>query len=1125
MGVSPALHIQLFGTFSLRYGQQEVTELSSGKVQALLVYLVLHRTKPQPRQALAYLFWPDSSDAQARTNLRQTLHQLKQRLPDAERYIFADTKTLQWNEEALHTVDIAEFQTSLEAASHAEQRHDVSRQIQNLEKAAGLYQGALLPGCYEDWLFQERDRLQQDAIRALETLISLFENRQDYNAAIRYGQQLLRIDPLHEPAYQALMKLYLAKGDRPSALRTYHRCCAVLQDELGAPPSPATCDAYHHMLTLETGATGERDTQPLSGKESDLSTTLARATPLVGRSQEWARLQADWQIARSGMARFVLIQGEAGIGKTRLAEELVTACAKEGPLVARTRCYAVEGRLAYAPITDWLRSLALPFGFGMLDAVWLSELTRLLPELLTEYPDLPRAQPLTESWQRQNFYEALVQTFKGWIETVGHGQALQPLLLVMDDVQWCDPETLEWLQYCLRVVPMVPLLMVGTARSEELEENCPLIQLLRSLHRDEQVTEIHLERLDADATGQLASYVAAKDLGTEQITALYQQTEGHPLFIVEMMRVNLLNQFQRVSNPTDQFSSSTPVPVDDVIPLPPKVYAVLSARLAQLSPHTRQLVSLAAAVGRSFTIELLQQASGNNEEDIINGLDELWHSRIIREQGPGTYDFSHDKLRDVAYDSISGPKRRLLHRRIADALETIHHHDLDAVSAQIAAHYEKAGLSSRAVPCYLQAADVAQRIYANSEAIQAFRQALRLLQTMPLTTRRLEQELSIYTRLGVSLVAVNGYGSPEVKAIYDQARALGQQLGHPPNPPVIRALAITAIVQGDLQLALELGQHLLALAENDHDTILTVEAHYVMGVTTFWLGDFHTSQHHLECAIERYQPGNQPEHLALYAQDPHIICLSRLAFTLWCAGDPVRGMEASQSAVRDANQLAHPFSLAYALTWTAMLHSHRRDIPLTAQYATEVIALSEEKQLGIWLAIGRMLQGWGIAHTGDVSNAIQQMKSALDSLEQIGAEFVKPYFLSLLADAYGLQGEFDTALALIQQAFQVMSQSGERWVDAELHWRQGELMRLAGKENSRVKLCFEQAVAIAHNQGAPTLALQAIVSLAVLNKSPSKPPSCPESLWDWLQQTLSAQPSAPEPLIFQQARTLFRTVL
>ena len=1120
MNDQPDLQIQLLGSLSLHYLQQSIVHLPGAKAQALLAHLLLHLESPQSRQLLAYHFWPESSDAQARTNLRQTLHQLRQRLPEADSFIQASNQTLKWNSQTSFRLDILEFGQCLNLAKLAEQKGNTSAQTGYLQQAVEIYGGDLLPECYEDWIIPKREQFHQKAIGALESLIALLEVDQDYDAAIGYGQRLLALDPLHEVTYRTLMKLHLARGDRASALRIYERCCSVFKQDLGIEPSLATRDTYQYLLQQDNLPAPTTSHSPTLAESKSPSSAVAVATPLVGRNQAWAEVHATWRRTISGSAQLLLIKGEAGIGKTRLAEELVLYCQKQKVTIARARCYAAEGRLVYAPVTDWLRCLSAQIRLHSLEFVWLSELTRLLPDLFAEYPDLPKAQPLTESWQRQYFYEAIGQAFKR-VLAPSEGMSPPSLLLVVDDLQWCDQETLEWLQYFLRLAAELPVLIVGTVRSEEVDEAHPLNGLVRSLHRDEQMTEITLDRLDFESTAALAAYVADYPLAAAQAQVLFRQTEGHPLFVVEMMRANLLASFVQAGSASAPAAGGKAV-AEDANHLPPKVQSVLTARLAQLSPETRQVTNLAAAVGRSFTLGVLHQASGEDEDAIVEALDELWQHRIIREQGGDTYDFSHDKLREVAYNSISDPKRRLLHRRIAQALETLQAQDLDAVSAQIAAHYEKAGLSSKAVPYYLNAAAVAQRIYANTEAIQAFRAAIALLQTMPVNPKRLEQELSLHTLLGVSLVAVQGYGSPEVKAVYEQARSLAQQLEYAPSPPVIRALAITAIVQGDLRLALELGQHLLALAEAGQDGILAVEAHYVMGVTTFWLGDFKASRDHLERAIKRYRPECQQQHLTLYAQDPNVICLSRLAFTLWYLGYPEDSMQVSRHAVTAARKLSHPFTLAYALTWTAMLHSHRRDIPLTAQYASEVIALSEEKQLGIWLHIGQMLQGWTRTYTEDADDArgIAQMQAALQALETIGAEFLKPYFLSLLADAYGRMGATDHALDLIQQAFEAMEQSGEGWVESELFWRQGELLRLHQANSAEVQNCFERAIAIAQSQSIRLLELQATVSL----QQDSHPALFPEVLSNWVYETLESTPRERYPLIFQQAITLLQTL-
>ena len=386
---------------------------------------------------------------------------------------------------------------------------------------------------------------------------------------------------------------------------------------------------------------------------------------------------------------------------------------------ARTRAYAAEGRLAYAPIIEWLRSETLRVVLAHLGKVWLTEVARLLPELLGAHPELSPPTPLTEYWQRQRLFEALARAVL---------QAKQPLLLLIDDLQWCDQDTLEWLHFLLHFDAEARLLIVGTARSEEVLAEHPLSALLHDLHRADQVTELELETLDLAETTCLARQVAGLALEGESARQIYRDTLGNPLFVVETVRAGLIR------------ATHTPpaAPVFAIAPaaLPPKIYAVIQARLAQLSPPARDLAGLSAAIGRAASLALLTRAGTQPEAHVVAALDELWQRRLVQEQEATVYDFSHDRLRDVAYLEISPIKRRMLHRCIAQALETLHAADLDAVSGQLAAHYEHAGLAPEAITYYHRAGTVAQRIYANEEAILSIAKGWQLLATLPHSAER-----------------------------------------------------------------------------------------------------------------------------------------------------------------------------------------------------------------------------------------------------------------------------------------------------------------------------------------------------------------------------------------------------
>jgi predicted ATPase len=785
--VPPTLHMHLLGEFLLVAGDTPMTTVTVPRLQSLLAYLVLHRGAPQDRSHLAFLLWPDSTEAQAHTNLRKALHHLRQALPDADRFIRADARSLQWlptPPNVAWTLDVQDLEAALARAAQAEQAQDTTALRQALAQVIRLYRGDLLPNCYDEWILPERDRLRQLFLQAAERLIALLEPERDYDAAIKVAQRLLRQEPLHEATYRQLMRFYALRGDRAAALRVYHTCVTVLERELGTEPSAATRQTYEALLQSKTS------TETLSGPLAARGT----AAPLVGRQAEWQRLQEAWRQASGGRPHMVILTGEAGIGKTRLAEELEAWVSRQGMTTASARCYVAEGQLPYAPITTWLRTEALQTGISTLDPLWLTEVTRLVPDLLAKRPKLPRPAAMTEGWQRQHFFEALARAFLC---------ARQPLLLLLDDLQWCDQETLEWLHYLFRFAPKARLLLIGTVRAEEILPEHPLSAFLSALQRDGLVTEVALKPLDTTETTSLAEHIVGHQLNPTMVASLYHETEGNPLFVVEMARAGTLGQ--RISGQPDA-EHLTALLTHSASTLPPTVQTVLATRLAQLSPLARAVANLAAVIGRAFTFDVLVRASGEGEDAIVRGLDELWQRRIVREQGTGAavaYDFSHDKLREQAYVALSPAQRRLLHRRVAEAFIALYAADLDAVSEQIAGHYERAGLPEQAIPYYQRAGEAARRVYAHAEAIAVFQRAIAFLETHAAAhaqpPRRWAEAATLYEQLGDVREAIGQHG--EARQAYQRAmthvptqarvwlarlqRKTAKTWNFPPNPEAV----------------------------------------------------------------------------------------------------------------------------------------------------------------------------------------------------------------------------------------------------------------------------------------------------------------------------------------------------
>jgi predicted ATPase/DNA-binding SARP family transcriptional activator len=309
----PTLHIHLLGEFRLTWGDAPISTINAPRLHALLAYLLLHRDAPQPRQHLAFLLWPDTTEAQARTNLRQLLHSLKQALPAADHFVSTSATTVQWRPEAPFRLDVADFEQACALAEAAAQQGDLHTMRAALEKACALYHGDLLPSCYDDWILPERERLRQALTEALERLLRLLESAGEPRAALAYTQRLLRHDPLREDTYRTLMRLYAACGDRAGVLHVYHTCTSVLERELGVEPSTATREAYAYLLSVDIQA---RPVLPPMPSTTNLPVPL---TSFVGRQAEMAEVRGLLQTSR-----LLTLTGPGGTGKTRLALEVAT---------------------------------------------------------------------------------------------------------------------------------------------------------------------------------------------------------------------------------------------------------------------------------------------------------------------------------------------------------------------------------------------------------------------------------------------------------------------------------------------------------------------------------------------------------------------------------------------------------------------------------------------------------------------------------------------------------------------------------------------------------------------------------------------------------------------------------
>jgi DNA-binding SARP family transcriptional activator len=999
VAVPPTLRVELLGGFRVFIEDRPSARPPSVRQQQLIAYLVLHaRRAPLQRQLIAGSLWPESSDAQALTNLRRELHHLRDTRPRLDALVASGSRTLALRPEAAAAVDLVVF----EAAADRGLAGDAAA----LREAARLYKGDVLPGSVGEWIDADRELLRQRARKVLARLVNLLERDRAFGDAIEYAQQSLRLDPLDEQAWCALMRCHARRGERATALHLYQECAALLKQELGIQPSAATRATYREILDLDAQA----PVMPAPPRTA--------LYPLVGRDAEWHALLDAWQAAAAGRPRLFLIRGEAGIGKSRLAEELVGWCGPESIATVAARCYAGEGRLAYAPIAAWLKSDALQSALMRLDASWLTEIARLRPEVVAARPEIPRPGGELENWQRLRFFEALAQAFR----------SAAPLVLVLDDLQWADADTIEWLQYFMRSASTTPFLLVGTLRAEEEEDNQSIGRLLGRLQHDGLLTAIALGPLDRAATAQLAGEVAEQPLDEAALLRTFRETEGHPLFIVERGRMELTRE--------------PGSPGEDALP---RVQSVVAARLGRLSEEARAAAEVASAVGRDFRFDILAHASDLEEAALVRALDELWRRQIVRVQADERWDFSHDRIREVAYSAIGPARRRLIHRRIAQGMELLFASRLDEVSASIAVHLDRGGQPARAIPFLERAAAVSTRLSATEEAIRCLTHALSLLERLPAGRDRDDQELALRSSLSIALNAVRGYAAPEVEQNLNRVFTLSRSAGRGELPGRWLWVAFTLrFMLGDLKGTREIAQQ--ALARSVTDPSCRCEAHHAMAGTLSSMGELDGSRQHFEAALAAYDE-RHPQRSAL-GSDLGVFAHAWYAHTLWLLGDERAALSHVEQGVALAGRLDHAYSQALALAYAGMLHQLRRQPDHVLECAEAGLALCERYGFAYYGDWAHVLIGWarGLERPGE---GIAIIESALDRLDTHRAQARRPYYLSLLAEVYGRLGDRGRAASIVDTAITLALERAETWWLPALYLQKSGLEPPPGRDAAR----------------------------------------------------------------------------
>jgi predicted ATPase len=510
----------------------------------------------------------------------------------------------------------------------------------------------------------------------------------------------------------------------------------------------------------------------------------------------------------------------------------------------------------------------------------------------------------------------------------------QPVLFVMEDLHWVDPTTLELLTLLVDQGPTARILALFTFRPDFHPPWTGRSHL----------TQVTLPRLPRRQAAEMTGRVArGKALPSEVVEQVVAKTDGVPLFVEELTKMVLESELLQERDERYELTGLLPP-----LAIPATLHDSLMARLDRLAA-VKGLAQLGATLGREFSYELLQAVAPWDEGTLQRALQQLVEAEFLYQRGvppQATYLFKHALIQDAAYQSLLRSTHQQHHQRIAQVVEERFPELCETQPELLAHHFTEAGLSALDIPYWQQAGERARQRSANAEAIAYLTKGLGLLKTLPDTFERAHQELDLQTTLGPALMAIKGYAAPDVEQVYTRARALCRQMSETSRLfPVLWGLWMYHFVRAELQEAYDLGQQCLSLAQRLQNPAFCLEGHRALGTTLFYQGELSSARANLEQGISFYDPQQQRSLALLYGQDPKVTCLSYVAWALWLLGYPAQALQRSHEALSLAKELAHPFTLAFALQWACTLHRFRREERAVQERADAVIALAQERGL------------------------------------------------------------------------------------------------------------------------------------------------------------------------------------
>jgi class 3 adenylate cyclase/predicted ATPase len=799
------------------------------------------------------------------------------------------------------------------------------------------------------------------------------------------------------------------------------------------------------------------------------ATTLA---PLIGREEEIELLERRWQRTKAGAGQVVLISGEPGIGKSRLTSAMLDQIASEPHSRLRYFCSPHHMHSALYPM---IRELERAAGFARDDSARakLAKLAAILPHtspssedvwLLAEMLSVPDAGQRPElggspEQRKQKTLQALIRRIEALSQE-------RPVLMVLEDVQWIDPTSLEVMDRFVQRARQLSVLVIMTFRPEF---SPPWVG-------QPHVTMRTLSRLDQHEGAALIDRIAGeRRLPPDVVSEILDRTDGVPLFIEELTKA-VVEARAAVSRPPPGTGAGLAIPAT--------LDALLMARFDRLDPTAKEVAQIGAAIGREFSYELLAAVGRISDRDLSSALRQLVRTGLLSSWGEppeATYLFKHALVQDASYRTMLRSRRRELHARIVAVLEARYPAVVEQQPDLVAHHCTQADLVEKAIAYWNDAGQKSLARSANTEAAAQLRKGLHLLATLPESRERRHHELGLQSTLAAALVASQGNAAPETGESYARARELCEQLGETAALiPVLSGLSTYHQTRAEYAAMREVAEDLLRRGTEQDNIASAMVGHRSMGICLHQLGEFAAAREHFEHVLRLYSAEQHHGLASIAAYDMRAVALSYLGWDLFLLGQPDEARALSNEALAWSRQLRHPHTVAFALVYAALVNLLRRDHRSAEERLNELTAFAAEHRFPVWLALAHVMHGYVLGTRGDAAAGLELARKGWANATATGLRWNRPFYLALLAAACERGGQADEGFDLLGAALDAVEETGERWFQAELHRHRGEWLARRGKHDE-AHACFERALAVARRQHARIWELQAASSLARLS--------------------------------------------